>query len=424
MIVNRLVTETRTLVDFQNCDTSGDYTPAGNIPDGSPLRDGSSLSTVFSVIHTGVAPARMEADARLRDALAYAAAEAANPHAPDLVWWEMYNDQELGRRAVVLGGSVQRSGRGYLESATTEHRTAMVADLQIVHGPWESVEPVTITGQAEFTGDVMTLPALGTLPGRIARLTVEAVDSVTLTQMFMGIRPFNVGVSAFDPALINPVGSHTFLTNAEETVASNALSALVSSSDYRHYYGRYRLYSLMLSSGNVVSLRVAIAADSASDDAGPLAVIETAPVGVGVTPVYYMGDIDIPWGGQDAMHNSAMIGNHVLTIYATLHDPAPPAGETITVARQTLIPADSWLHCTRVSVSTATNLIVTTGPTARESAWTQLGSSIRNVAVERFNWWYPARGGVLALVAPGSTASGATISVTLEIYPRWHSHRR
>ncbi len=417
-----------TLIDLSGDGSSLWLGPAAAVPSTRADRT-QHAATLYA---RGSAGARRAMLASLRGVLWQAEQWVTMPQPPNYIWLYWHEDGEPAKRALLYGGDVAFSDGplGYVTQATS----VTAGEVVFERGPWESAEPVvlllTTVSAVGAMAATSVLPALGDAAGRIARLDMVHGPIVTadVSRFAIGIRSLNYGGADFNPNFT--LGGTARTVNNTNTFHADwvaNIGVLYPTADPLHWFGDYILYAhgtLATSTGSptfISDIKTSMAT-YASDGQSYTAPQYTAK---GADLVQNYGQYSIPTNPATRYRYGATT-THIddLNIETRIRYSGTATGATYALTDYILLPSERRVSFT---LPTASQLpfAIRTDPRGNVSASYDFGSAAPIQAADVADWSYPAGGGVAAYT-PFVNYTGAnpvTLTLTMTIYPRWHTYR-
>ena len=375
----------------------------------------------------------------------------------DSVWLEWYVDSEASKRALLYSDSRLKEFPGlgtYPFQKTDSPLGIMLLDLSIqIHPVWEEIGVSnTYNGtELDYLGGTMIVSTYGTRPGRIQKLTLSGLSSLTSARTYwIGIRPFHDGQGSFTPVWELESGTVVSDTSSGTVSGASGGSAMTTTfatdealvervvlrinqvlgSNFHHMRGRYHVllrYKASTSSASSfgVQIRTGYYNSTRSAIVLPVQTIDTDDTSFHLLE---LGTVDLPPGTRFQAEGND-IGYGAIGLWLERISGSASFISDCLV----LIPADHYVKIEGVgeaSVSSITEVF-----THENDEITGLESDsngpARNLALAPNNWYAPyldkpADGCKLVVVvesAGGISELEETVDIDLEVIDRWTSHR-
>lgn len=378
----------------------------------------------------------LAANLRLLDDLIKRIGWARSGLQPEGIWLRVQMPDETNpRQAFLLQG---KRGNAQVTSNLVPFHLLNQYQLGLKRQPlWEALDLPEggLFPGLNTRGGVAAYSVVGDAPARVAQITIANTEltNPTIGEIWLGAKSHQVG----DPEHLHPVwslasadhrssdttvsGGDLVCTFSTPTMARRAVMSVATAAgaDAQAQAGRYLvLLEAYVTGSRIVNVRVGAGYVDSPDETF---MVGTRQQIAGTLPAFYaLGEVNIP----ATYLGAALIGQSAIKIDAEL-DSTDGGSGTLVMTRLILIPSlEGYLHCnaTAGGADPGDSMIILNRPSG---VWTghilSGGYSIGPVNVDAHGFGLePDSAGALVFAAD---ASGVTIDLTLNFYPRYTTLR-
>lgn len=307
-------------------------------------------------------------------------------------------------------------------------------EMVMVRDEWESTSPRTAIAQADMAaGDKKTIPARGTLPGRIDRVLLEPGASIgtgaaATARHWLGIRPTYHGTTGFISEwdwTAGTMGADASVVSGNVEIDFGTVTAMVPrvtlklsdivGSNYDHFVGEYLLLmSIEVGGGGSTRVAMQVSGDGVSSE--PIYSGSTASL----SQIFEVGTIRIP--DKSIRDVNVSLADVEIVFSAELI----ASISTITIDKVYAVPAKHfcYLEGSLDSAQASGYVELRMHPEGEPLQINSDGSAVGFGNPIIVNWAVPVEGGIFVYVggAPQGTIAGG-VDLTLDIVDRWEGYR-
>jgi hypothetical protein len=389
----------------------------------------------------------MEAIKRIETFGKRAADYATDPTRTESIWLEEAAEGEAPiRRALITAIALRYSVNDLIDPLLGSG--SLFGELVITTTPFhESIVASTLSASVSVLGGKLEIPGGGTTDGRVEQLSLRPAPSVAIRNAWVGIRPFNKGVSDFEP--VTPFSSRTPTVTGVTIITDSGASSgqavqvdhsVVSTPDTLtlrhwtstglahvgknglHFYGRYRLIlryripNAATRAGTLIALKMYYGGQIPQAPGIPMDTVYLNGT-EGAYTLIDLGEVSIPHYGIEA----AKVVNFTSAqdtpfFFATEFIDGDPATDHLIVDSVVLVPSERLATLDEFNGGNGTEVFWVMSPMDNPSIVGQLlvqadGSSTLSL---------PEEGGVIVTVAErGDTNIAGVVTLTAVTRPRY-----
>jgi hypothetical protein len=373
------------------------------------------------------------------------------------VWMYYQSEGESEKRALVLDGSVELQNVDNLGPLL--YKTGLLLTVAIERLPfWENttLQSLTASGKTVDGGYWVAGGAAGDEDQRIYDLAITSNASTALTKFWIGIRPILYGSNGFQPKWECESGTNgTDASDQADATASNnsrvqvtfatvatlakrfsitCYQAQALSDDWDDLIGDYIILARLKLPTASTEVRIVLkhgyeggtVGDGMTTICGDVFVSNISNTNLTNWNIVEIGRVKIPSSGN--RDNMAVAEDDIAYYGLALHAERVTGAGNLDIDCLILMPVDHYAYIENGNLKTTTDpLMIYTSPLDEQMAVCRDGTAGSWVfAIPSFvNFFYPAEGGIMVLVAAEATQHilTPTLGITMRTYPRYKLFR-